>query len=225
MVTGAAGGIGAAIGAALRARGWRVAGIDLRAAENVDLSLIGNVADAIATATAMSQAEQQLGPLEALVTAAGYYEMVDIADITPAAWTRMLRVHLGGAVNAIRCALPGMIERRRGAIVAISSELAIGGGGGDAHYAAAKGAIVGLVKSLGVEVAGYGVRVNSVAPGPTDTPLLAPDSPWRAPDYLATLPLRRLVRPDEVAAAVVYLIEEGTFCAGEVMSPNSGAVI
>jgi NAD(P)-dependent dehydrogenase (short-subunit alcohol dehydrogenase family) len=169
VVTGAASGIGAAISTGLRTRGWRVAGIDLRAAESVELSLIVDVADQDAVATAMSRAEQQLGPLEALVTAAGYYEMVDIADIAPEVWARMLQVHLGGVVNTIRCALPGMVERRRGAIVAISSELAIGGGGGDAHYAAAKGAIIGLIKSLGVEVAEYGVRVNSVAPGPTDS--------------------------------------------------------
>jgi 2-hydroxycyclohexanecarboxyl-CoA dehydrogenase len=225
VVTGAASGIGAAVSAALRTGGWRVAGVDLHAAQDVDLSLIADVADADAVATAMARVEQQLGPAEALVSAAGHYQLVDIADITPDEWTRMMTVHLGGAVNTIRCALPGMVERRQGAIVAITSELAIGGGAGDAHYAAAKGAIIGLIKSLAVEVAGHGVRVNSVAPGPTDTPLLAADSPWRAPEYLATLPLRRLVRPDEVAAAVVYLIEEGTFCAGEVLSPNAGAVI
>jgi len=78
---------------------------------------------------------------------------------------------------------------------------------------------------LATEVASYGVRVNGVAPGPTDTPLLAPDSPWRAPDYLATLPSRRLAKPEEVALVVAYLIEEGTFTTGEIISPNSGAVI
>jgi NAD(P)-dependent dehydrogenase (short-subunit alcohol dehydrogenase family) len=67
--------------------------------------------------------------------------------------------------------------------------------------------------------------VNSVAPGPTDTPLLAPDSPWRAPDYLATLPLGRLVRPDEVAETVALLVEEGGYFAGQTLSPNAGAVI
>ena len=75
------------------------------------------------------------------------------------------------------------------------------------------------------EVAPAGVRVNAVAPGPTDTPLLPDDSPWRAPDYLATLPLRRLVHPDEVARCVAFLVDEGTFCVGEVLNPNAGAVI
>jgi NAD(P)-dependent dehydrogenase (short-subunit alcohol dehydrogenase family) len=119
-----------------------------------------------------------------------------------------------------------MMQRRRGSIVAITSELAVGGGDGEAHYAAAKGAIIGLVRSLAAEVAAHGVRVNAVAPGPTDTPLLAADSPWRAPEYLATLPARRLARPEEVAEVVRYLVgEDAAFCTGEVLSPNSGAVI
>lgn len=123
-----------------------------------------------------------------------------------------------------RATLPDLIEQR-GALVAVASELAIGGGDHDAHYAAAKGAILGVVRSLAVEVAAHGVRVNAVAPGPTDTPLLAADSPWRAPEYLDTLPLRRLATPPEVARCVEYLVCDGTFSVGDVVSVNSGAVI
>jgi NAD(P)-dependent dehydrogenase (short-subunit alcohol dehydrogenase family) len=118
-----------------------------------------------------------------------------------------------------------MLEAGRGTIVTISSELALAGGAEDAHYAAAKGAILGFTRSLGAELAPSGIRVNSVAPGPTDTPLIEADSPWRAPDYLATLPLRRLVRPEEVAGAVLFLFEEEANFAGQVISPNAGAVI
>lgn len=225
LVTGSAGGIGSAICASLCASGWRVGGVDLRASDEVDISLQADISDALASVRAVHQVQAQLGPLDAVVTCAGHYEMVAIDDISSDQWTRMLAVHLGGTVNVIRSVLPGMLERRRGAIVAITSELAIGGGDRDAHYAAAKGAVIGLVRSLAVEVAADGVRVNAVAPGPTDTPLLAPDSPWRDPGYLASLPLRRLTRPEEVAAAVLYLVEEGSFCSGEVLSPNSGAVI
>jgi NAD(P)-dependent dehydrogenase (short-subunit alcohol dehydrogenase family) len=118
-----------------------------------------------------------------------------------------------------------MTARGDGAIVAITSELAIGGGDRDAHYAAAKGAVIGMVRSLAAEVAAAGVRVNGVAPGPTDTPLIGPDSPWRDPAYLATIPLRRLVAPEEVALTVAYVLEQATFTTGEIISPNAGAVI
>ena len=137
----------------------------------------------------------------------------------------MLAVHLGGTYNSCAAVLPDMLERRTGHIITISSELALAGGDADAHYAAAKGAIIGFTKSLAVEVAGRGVRVNSVAPGPTDTPLLEPDSPWRDPAFLQTLPLRRLVRPEEVAETVLFLAEEGDYFCGQVISPNAGAVI
>ena len=137
----------------------------------------------------------------------------------------MLRVHLGGLLHLSRAVLPGMVDRGSGSIVAITSELAIGGGSEDSHYAAAKGAIIGLVRSLAVEVAPRGVLVNAVAPGPTDTPLLPADSPWRDPSYLATLPLGRLAAPEEIALTVAFLVENGTFCSGEIISPNSGAVI
>jgi len=137
----------------------------------------------------------------------------------------MLHVHLGGLTNVVRATLPAMVASGDGRIVAITSELAIGGGDHDAHYAAAKGAVIGFVRSLAAEVAPSGVRVNAVAPGPCDTPLLAPDSPWRAPEYLATLPAGRLTTPQEIALAVQFLVDEGSFFVGEVVSINSGAVI
>jgi NAD(P)-dependent dehydrogenase (short-subunit alcohol dehydrogenase family) len=222
-VTGAASGIGACVAAELTDRGWRVAGLDLQPS-GWDLSLVVDVSDAEAVASALGEIEAALGPVDAVVSAAGHYAIIDVVDITPEQWHTMLRVHLGGLVNLCRAALPGMTSRGAGSIVAITSELAIGGGDRDAHYAAAKGAVIGLVRSLAVEVAATGVRVNGVAPGPTDTPMIGPTSPWRAPDYLATLPLRRLVAPEEVARTVSHVIE-ATYITGEIISPNAGAVI
>jgi NAD(P)-dependent dehydrogenase (short-subunit alcohol dehydrogenase family) len=222
VVTGASSGIGASVVAALDEEGYHVVGLDV----NDSSTYVVDVSDAGAVAEVMRRVAAEHGPVDAVVSAAGHYESVPIADITRDQLHRMLRVHLGGLRNVVRAVLPSMIERRAGAVVAITSELAVGGGDADAHYAAAKGAIIGLVRSLAAEVAGYGIRVNAVAPGPTDTPLLAADSPWRAPDYLATLPAGRLARPVEIAEVVRYLVgADAAFCTGEVFSPNSGAVI
>ncbi|MEN4478025.1 SDR family oxidoreductase [Mycolicibacterium cosmeticum] len=225
VVTGGASGIGAAVVSALRGRGYRVAALDLQARAEADHVVAVDVSDGSAVGGAVAEIRRALGPITALVTSAGHYEMAPVAEIDTRAWRRMLRVHLGGLFHATRACLPDMLERGSGAVVAVSSELAVGGGEHDAHYAAAKGAILGLVRSLAAEVADRGVRVNAVAPGPTDTPLLAPDSPWRAPEYLATLPLRRLTAPAEVARCVEYLVCDATFSTGDVVNVNSGAVI
>lgn len=222
LVTGSASGIGAAVAAALTDDGYTVAGLDISA----DAPYVVDVSDPAAVDETIGRVVAELGPIDAVVSAAGHYEIVPISDITRQQLHRMLRVHLGGLRNIARSVLPSMIERGAGSIIAITSELAVGGGDGDAHYAAAKGAIIGLVRSLAVEIAGRGVRVNAIAPGPADTPLLAADSPWRAPEYLATIPNRRLTRPDEVAEVVRFLLNEDTeFCIGEVLSPNGGVVI
>jgi NAD(P)-dependent dehydrogenase (short-subunit alcohol dehydrogenase family) len=219
IVTGSASGIGAAVAAALQHDGYTVAGLDISA----DAPYVVDVSDPAAVARVVAD----IGPVDAVVSAAGHYEMVPISDITPQQLYRMLRVHLGGLRNVSRSVLPCMLERGSGSIIAITSELAIGGAdGGGAHYAAAKGAIIGLVRSLAVEVAGRGVRVNAIAPGPADTPLLPADSPWRAPEYLATVPNRRLTRPEEIAEVVRFLLDDDAdFCVGEVLSPNGGTVI
>jgi 2-hydroxycyclohexanecarboxyl-CoA dehydrogenase len=225
VITGAASGIGAATAALFAERGWRTAGIDLRPSAT-DLALTCDVTDAAGVKDAIGAVTGQLGGIDAVVTAAGYYEEgIDVCDITREQWDSMLRVILGGTVNICAAALPHMITAQRGSVIAISSELALGGSATDLHYVAAKGAVLGLIKSLAAELATTPVRINAVAPGPTDTPLLAPDSLWRKPDYLATLPLGRLVRPDEIAATVYYLATEGRMYCGEVLSPNAGAVI
>jgi 2-hydroxycyclohexanecarboxyl-CoA dehydrogenase len=225
LVSGAASGIGRACADLMRRSGWRTAGIDLNAA-STDVFFRADVSDRSLVAAAVDQVVERFGRIDLLVTAAGYYEEgIDVTDITVAQWDRMLGVILGGTVNCCAAVLPHMLSRGQGTIVAISSELALGGSATDLHYVAAKGAVLGLIKSLAMEVAQTAIRVNAVAPGPTDTPLLAADSLWREPAYLSTLPLGRLVKPAEIASAVYYLATEGSMYCGEVLSPNAGAVI
>jgi 2-hydroxycyclohexanecarboxyl-CoA dehydrogenase len=214
LVTGAAGGIGGASADALEAAGMTVA--------RTDLPL--DVADAGAVAGLVAETEAGLGPIEVLVNCAGYVAETPLADITDAEWSRMLRVHLGGTWHTCREVAPRMAARGRGAIVNTSSELALCGAELHAHYCAAKGAIVGLTRSLALELAGRGVRVNAVAPGATDTALLT--DTWRTPEYLSTLPVRRLSSPAEIAATVAFLASDAAgYVTGQVVSPNSGAVI
>jgi NAD(P)-dependent dehydrogenase (short-subunit alcohol dehydrogenase family) len=213
-VTGAAGGIGGASADALEAAGMQVA--------RTDLPL--DVADADAVAGLVARTESELGPIEVLVNCAGYVAETPLAEISDADWNRMLRVHLGGTWHTCREVAPRMAARGRGAIVNTSSELALCGAELHAHYCAAKGAIVGLTRSLALELAGRGVRVNAVAPGPTDTALLT--ETWRTPAYLESLPLRRLSSPAEIAATVAFLASDAAaYVTGQVLSPNSGAVI
>ena len=224
LVTGAASGIGAAVAQALRDHGWRVAGLDLRESAT-DLALVADVTDAPAVADAVRRAGDEFGPVRLAVAVAGAYEMAPVDAITPDAWARMLAINLGGTANVCAAVLPGMLAAGGGAIVTTSSDLGLAGSADDAHYATSKGAVLGLTRALAREVGPRGVRVNSVAPGATDTPMIGPGSPWRGPQFLGTLPLRRLVAPEEIAAAVLFLARGAAGMNGQVISPNAGAVI
>ena len=210
VVTGAASGIGACVAAELKSRGWKVAGLDLKPGD-AELNIVCDVSDFESVIRARDLVVKELGAVSAVASVAGHYEIIPVTEISEQKWQKMLHVHLGGAFNMAHAFLPSMVSQKSGAFVAVTSELAIGGGDKDSHYAAAKGGIIGFVRSLSSEMAPHGVRVNAVAPGPTDTPLLAADSPWRAPDYLATLPIARLASPQEIALTVAFLIEDATF--------------
>jgi 2-hydroxycyclohexanecarboxyl-CoA dehydrogenase len=225
VVTGAASGLGAAVARALTAAGWQVAGLDLRPSPGTALGVEVDMTDADAVGSAVDRVERELGAVAALVTAAGVYEMLPVEDVDDARWHRMMAVNLSGTATTCAAVVPRMVARGRGSVVTISSDLGVGGSQGDVHYAASKGAIVGFTRALATDVEGTGVAVNTVAPGAADTPMLATDSPWRSGDFLATLPVQRLVHPEEIAAAALFLLETGPAVSGQVLSPNAGATI
>ncbi|MGZ4482187.1 MAG: SDR family NAD(P)-dependent oxidoreductase [Gaiellales bacterium] len=223
LVTGAAGGIGRAIAGALEARGLTVARNHLPGETVEGYSAPADVSDAEAVERMIDRAESELGEISVLVNCAGFVQEIDLHEIGDEDWRRMLHVHLGGTYNTCRVLGPRMRDAGGGAIVNVSSELALAGSDTMAHYCAAKGAIIGLTRALARELA-PSVWVNSVAPGPTDTPLLT--DLWRSEEYLRTLPLRRLSTPGEIGETVAFLAsEEAGFFTGQVVSPNSGAVI
>jgi 2-hydroxycyclohexanecarboxyl-CoA dehydrogenase len=214
LVTGAAGGIGGAAADALEAAGHDVV--------RTDLPL--DVADEEAIAGLVAETEAGRGPIDVLVNCAGHIVETPIERISDEEWGRMLRVHLGGTWHTCRAVGPRMAARGRGSIVNVSSELALCGAELHTHYCAAKGAIIGLTKSLALELAPHGVRVNSVAPGATDTALLS--DMWRTPEYLESLPVRRISTPAEIGATIAFVASDAaSYLAGEVISPNSGAVV
>jgi NAD(P)-dependent dehydrogenase (short-subunit alcohol dehydrogenase family) len=231
FVTGGAGGIGSATVLELSHRGYAVAVTDFGNADNAavlageigGIAIDVDVADPVAIAGAVKETEKELGPVGVAVCCAGIDIDRTLELTDDSLWNRFLHVLLGGCVNVIGAVRPGMEDRATGSIVTVSSELALIGEDRHVAYVAAKAAILGLTRAMAFELGPSGIRVNSVAPGPTDTTMLT--ERWREDEaYLASIPLGRFGQPGEVAATIVDLAE-ATWTTGQIVSPNGGIVI
>jgi NAD(P)-dependent dehydrogenase (short-subunit alcohol dehydrogenase family) len=215
---------------ALASRGLRVA-IDHLGKETEAAALAesvggaayeADVADVEAVDAVVRTVEADLGPIEIAVCCAGFDIDRPLEEVDDELWDRTLAVLLGGCANVMAAVGPRMRARGHGSIVAVSSELALTGDAWHVHYVTAKAAVLGLMRTAAQEFGADGVRVNAVAPGPTDTEMLT--ERWRAQDYLDSIPLRRAGRPEEIAEMIVA-VAESTWTTGQVVSPNGGVVI
>lgn len=226
VVTGAASGLGRSVASRLSSEGWRVAGIDLHEAADVDLPLVADVSRPDEVARAVERAAAELGPLHAAAACAGVNAArFDLAHrLDPAEWQRLLQVNLSGSYHTARAVLP-KLAATGGGLVLVSSVSAHHPLPGAAHYSASKAGVVALARSLALEYARAGVRVNSVAPGYMDTPMSAPtlgrgDLRRRIE---ASIPLGRIADPDEVAEVVVWLLSPAArYMTGQELVVDGG---
>jgi 3-oxoacyl-[acyl-carrier protein] reductase len=227
LVTGGSRGIGAATARALAADGWPVAlafrsGAEeaLALAEELDaIALQADVADPGAADALIGEAEEQLGPVAVLVNNAGMRADGLAIQLDDDAWDAVLQTNLTAAFRLTRRALRGMVRRRHGRVVNIASVVGVRANAGQANYAASKAGLIGMTKTIAVEVARRGVTVNAVAPG-----FIATDMTADLPEgVLDAVPARRAGRPEDVAACVRFLAsDEAAYITGSVLAVDGG---
>jgi NAD(P)-dependent dehydrogenase (short-subunit alcohol dehydrogenase family) len=243
IVTGGASGIGRAVALRLSERGDRLCLCDrneqrlgetaecIRSAGAAVEAAVLDVRDRNAVRNWCAHVLEKFGKIDCLFSNAGVNARFPVATMPLESWSLLLDTHVTGTFNFCQTVLRHMVERRSGAIVITSSDYAVVGMPGAANYAAAKTALYSLTKSLALEFAPYGVRVNAIGPGPIDTPLLrAGRTPaeWeeRLRGYESRLPMKRLGQPAEVAAVVDFLLSQrAAYITGQLLQPNGGQVI
>ena len=235
FVTGSTRGIGLAIARTLHAAGARVAvvGRDAARAQDVAAGLgagttgVGcDVADAAQVAEAITAAEQALGPIDILVNNAGLTRDNILLRLSEADWDAVLDANLKGAFLTMRAVTKGMMKRRSGRIINITSIVGIIGNKGQANYAASKAGLIGLTKSAAREYASRGILINCIAPGFIDTDMTAALPEEARKVLLEQIALGRLGSPDDIANTVLYLASDlAGYVTGQVLVVDGGMVI
>ena len=241
LVTGGGGGIGGATCRRFAGEGARVAVFD------IDRAAAAMVADAIVAAggraaafacditdranvdAALAEAEAQLGPIAVLVNNAGWDVFKPFTKTEPAQWDKLIAINLTGALHMHHAVLPGMVARRTGRIVNIASDAARVGSSGEAVYAACKGGLVALSKTLAREHARHGITVNVVCPGPTQTALFedykqGAGNPEKLVEaFTRSIPLGRIGQPDDLPGAILFFAsDDAAYVTGQVLSVSGG---
>ncbi len=239
LVTGASGGIGAAAALALAQKGHPVALCchqNRQTAEAICQSLLqegraavlcqGDVRSRAGVDALFEEAEAALGPIGVLVNCAGQAQQKMFCDISGEDWDDMFALHARGSYLCCQRALPAMLRKKEGSIINISSMWGQVGASCEVHYSAAKAAVIGLTKALAKELGPSGIRVNCVAPGAIETPMLAGLDDAALHALCEETPLGRLGQAKEVAAAICFLAsQEAAFLTGQVLCPNGGFVV
>jgi 2-hydroxycyclohexanecarboxyl-CoA dehydrogenase len=241
IVTGSASGIGKAIAERLGVEGCIVGIFDLNAsaaqataaaitaaggkahAYEVDITDLGAVQSGVAAF------ERQGGPVEVLVNNAGWDKAMPFLSSAPELWKKVVDINLYGPLNMHYAVLPGMVQRKRGRVVSIASDAGRVGSSGESVYSACKGGIIAFTKTLARELARSNIQLNTVCPGPTDTPLLRSvadegEAGVRLIEALTrAIPMRRLGQPDDYPGIVAFLAsEDAAYITGQTISVSGG---
>ena len=231
VITGGSRGIGAAAVRAFCAAGYRVAFFyreDVSAASELSeatgaMAIQADVSDAGQVNGAFALVRERLGPVDVLINNAGIAQFRLFDEITDEDWRRMMSVNLDGAFYCARAVAPEMIGRRKGCILNVSSVWGLMGASCESHYAASKGAVIALTRSLAKELGPSGIRVNCVNPGVIKTDMNRELDEDALMDLVGRTPLGRLGEASDVASALIFLAGEGAaFITGQVLGVDGG---